>query len=131
MSRREPPLHVAFFLACTAAMLAIALVGPSTATQPSKPSLTPAALLERLKAKPTGDAAASLAEEIRNWFGKTNLSRGPAPKVEGTAVAWAIEVPGAKAPPRVVFEQGAEPITLARVGDTNVYSASTSFPEGT
>ena len=112
-------------------MLSVALVGLAPATQPSKNSLTPAALLERLKAKPTGDAAAGLAEEIRNWFGKANLSRGPAPKIEGTVVAWAIEVPGASAPPKVVFEQGAEPITLARVGDTNVYAARTSFPEGT
>jgi len=71
MSRREPPRHIAFFPALTAAMLSIALVGLTTATQPSKHSLTPAALLERLKAKPISDA--SLFEEIRNWFGKANL----------------------------------------------------------
>jgi len=131
MSRRQRPRHVSFFPTLTAALLSIALVGPATATQPSKNSLTPAALLERLKAKPTGDAAASLAEEIRNWFGTAILSRGPAPKFEGTAVAWAIEVSDAKSAPKVVFEQRAEPITLARVGDTNLYAASTSFPEGT
>ena len=38
--------------------------------------------------------------------------------------------PGASAPPKVVFEQGVEPITLARVGDTSIYAASTNFPEG-
>src|SRR5271166_5444970 len=131
MSRRQTRVHVAYFLALTAAVLSMALVGPATATQSSKNSLTPATLAERLKAKPTGDAAVSLASEIRTWFGKANLSRGPAPKVEGTSVAWAIDVPGASAPPRVVFEQGGEPISLARLGETNVYAASTSFPEGT
>ena len=131
MSRREPPRHVTFLPSLTAALLAIGLVGPGMATQPSKISLTPTSLAERLKTKPTGHAASSLAAEIQNWFGKANLARGPAPKLEGTAVAWAIEVPGAMAPPRVVAEQGAEPLTLARLGDTDIYAAATIFPEGT
>jgi enterochelin esterase-like enzyme len=131
MSRRKPPLHALFFPALTVALLSVALVGPAAAAEPSKNSLTPASLSERLKTKPTGAAAARLSEEIRNWFGTVNLSKGPAPRVEGTVVAWAIEAPGASAPPRIVFEQGAEPVTLARVGDTNVYAAATSFPERT
>ncbi len=131
MNIRNMGVHVAYFLALTAAVLLIAPVGSATAAQPNNKSLTPAALAERLKAKPTGDTAASLAEEIRSWFGKADLSRGPAPKVEGTTVAWAIEVPGASGPPEVVFQHGAEPIALARLGETNVYAAATNFPEGT
>ena len=130
MIREQPPLRILLVTALTVTFLSVGLVGLAAATQPSKSSLTPTALSARLKTEPTGDAATGLAEEIRDWFGKANLSRGPAPKVDGMAVAWAIEAPGASAPPKVIFEQGAEPITLARVGDTNVYAASTSLPVG-
>ena len=90
MSTRQPHLHILSVPAFTVTLLSVGLA-LALATQPGKSSLTPAALLERLKTKPTGEVATTLAEEIRNWFGNTNLSRGPAPKVEGTAVAWAIE----------------------------------------
>jgi hypothetical protein len=99
MSRRQTPLHVLFVPAFTVTLFWFVFVGHAAATQPSKHSLTPAALLERLKTKPSGNDATSLSDEIRNWFGKANLSLGPAPKVEGRAVAWAIEVPGAFAYP--------------------------------
>ncbi len=131
MNRHQTPLYVLLVAAFVATLYLGIFVGHAAATQPSKSSLTPAALRERLNTKPSGDAATVLADEIRNWFGKANLSRGTAPKVEGTDIAWAIEVSGASASPKVVFERGAEPISLARVGETNVYAACTSLPEGT
>ena len=55
----------------------------------------------RLAAKPTGEEARALAEDIRAWFGKDrsgrdNVINGANPKVEGLETAWAIEAPGAK-----------------------------------
>ena len=90
--------------------------------------LTPSALLERLRAKPTGDDASKLADDVRRGFGgKENLLKGPNPKVEGTTVVWAIETPGA---PKVVTEGGKADLTLTRLGGTDVYLAAETLPEG-
>lgn len=102
----------------------------ATAAAPNEESLTPKALGVRLAAWPTVDDAERLAETIRAWFGKDNLSRGPAPKVDGLEVAWAIEVPGDAPAPRVVSEDGAFSLPLIRVGTTDVYAGAVSLPEG-
>ncbi len=93
--------------------------------------LTPAKLSTRLAAKPAGDDAERLAQAIRSWFGKDNLTRGPNPKIDGLEVAWAIEAPAAKAAPEIVSADGAFRQPLVRVGTTDVYAATFPLPEGT
>ncbi len=91
--------------------------------------LTHGELREALKAKPEGMEAAKLADRIRGWFGKENLPKGPAPKLDGLAVAWAVEAPGLKADPYVKSERML--VRLNRVGTTDVYAAVAIMPEGT
>jgi enterochelin esterase family protein len=94
-------------------------------------ALTPLALKEKLASKPSGDAAAQLATAVTDWFGKANLQQGAPPKIEGMDMAWAIEAPGASAPPRVVSSDGTLNLPLARIGTGDLYAATASFPEGT
>jgi enterochelin esterase family protein len=104
---------------------------PGAAPGAEPEGLTPAALSARLRARPENEAALRLAEEVRRWFGgKDALSKGPNPKVDGLAVAWAIEAPGASALPKVVSEDGRTTLTLARLGDTDVYATALNLPEG-
>jgi enterochelin esterase family protein len=114
---------------------AVALViasGAVLADEPAKtPALTATTLAKRLAEKPEGAAAAQLADEITRWFGgKDNLVKGPAPKVEQTTVTWAIDAPGASEPPKVVSEDGTYTLALARIGDSDVYAAVVTLPDG-
>jgi len=86
-------------------------------------ALTPKSLQAALAAKPSGARAGRLAEQIRSYFGKEDLLKGPAPKVDELTVAWALEAPGAKAAPRVVSDDGKFSLPLMRVGKTEVYAA--------
>jgi enterochelin esterase family protein len=83
---------------------------------------------------PTGPAAerlGGLAERIRNWFGKANLPKGPAPKVEELTAAWAIEVEKPEAVVRVVSLDGKVAIPLRRIGTSTVHAVVKDFPDGT
>ncbi|HET6387309.1 MAG TPA: alpha/beta hydrolase-fold protein [Armatimonadota bacterium] len=117
------PPGVALLTVCFAA--APGLAAPARAAK-----LTPETLKAALAAKPQGDDAAQLADQIRGWFGKKNILKGPGPKVDGLNVAWAIEAPGAAAPPEVVSEDGAFRLPLDRVGDTPVYAGAITLPDG-
>jgi enterochelin esterase-like enzyme len=93
--------------------------------------LAPSSLLAQLKAEPKGDEAKALAAQVEKWFGGAeNLKKGPGPKIEGTTVAWAIEIPGASAAPKVVSPDGKSTFPLSRIGDTDVYAAAVALPEG-
>jgi enterochelin esterase-like enzyme len=93
--------------------------------------LTPGTLLTQLKAEPKGDDAKALAAQVQKWFGgDANLKRGPGPKIEGTTVAWAIEVPEASSAPKVVSQDGKSTFALSRIGDTDVYATAVALPEG-
>lgn len=83
-----------------------------------------ATLADRLNAKPTGEAAGKLADEVRNWFGKQDFKKGARPKVDGINVAVAIEVEKPVAAPVVVDEQKGLSLPLTRIGETNLYVAS-------
>ena len=97
--------------------------------QPS--TLSPEALQKRLQEKPTGEAAARLAEEVRQLFGgSAKLAQGPGPKVDGLTLAWAIEAPGPAAAPKVVWDGDQPSITLQRIGDTDVYAAVHTVKDG-
>ena len=92
--------------------------------------LTPSKLSKRLAAKPTGDDAKALADDLTRWFGKANLPKGPGPKSEALEFAWAIEAPGAKTPPEVVSEDGKFQFVLTKIGDTDLYAGTITLPEG-
>ncbi len=110
-------------------VITLTLAAPARAAD----KLSTESLNTRLAAKPTGDAAAALAEEIRAWFGKDrsdkfNVATGANPKVEGLVTAWSIEAPGAKtAAVRLGTDKSLE---LLRVGDTPVFAGVFSLAEG-
>jgi enterochelin esterase family protein len=97
-------------------------------------ALDPAALAAALSAKPAGAEAEQLAGRIRTWFGGTeNLLKGPAPKIDDLAVAWAIEAPGlaASAPAaRVVSDVVAFTLPLVKVGDSGLYAGVATLAHG-
>jgi enterochelin esterase-like enzyme len=96
-------------------------------------TLDPASLSTALAGKPSGAEAEQLAARIRTWFGGSeNLVKGPAPKIDDTSVAWAIEAPGlpANAVPRVVSDVVAFTMPLVRVGDTAVYAGVARLAHG-
>jgi enterochelin esterase-like enzyme len=97
---------------------------------PQDPSLTPRSLSAELAAKPRGAKAEKLAERVRAYFGKEELLKGAAPKIDELAVAWAIEAPDAKAEPRVISDDAKFTLPLIRIGSTNVYSAVTELTSG-
>jgi enterochelin esterase-like enzyme len=109
-------------------LLILSIVAGSAASA-QEPPLTPTGLRTALAAKPSGAEAARLADRVRAAFGKSNLPKGPAPKVEGLNVAWAIEAP-AGAQPRVVSEDSSFSLLLARLGETDVYAGVAVLADG-
>jgi len=114
----------------TALVPAIALVLASLAPAGDGP-LTVAELRAALEKRPTGAEADKLAERVRTWFGKNNLPKGPAPKVEGLDAAWAIEVEKANATVRVVSLDGEHTLSLTRIGQTKVFAITEDFEDET
>jgi enterochelin esterase family protein len=108
-------------------MLFLALTMSATEAVP----LTPQELVTALAAKPRGDDASRLAEQIRETIGAQNLTGGRGVRVDGLNVVWAIEVADAPRAPEVVSEDGKVRIRLKRLGKTPVYTALASFPDGT
>jgi enterochelin esterase family protein len=93
--------------------------------------LTPKRLQAALERKPAGTDAEQLAEGVRKWFGKDALVKGPAAKVDGRTVAWALSLPKSNAAPRVVSAIGKLDLPLQQLGDTDVWVAACEFPNGT
>jgi enterochelin esterase-like enzyme len=91
--------------------------------------LTPKSLQAALAAKPSGAEAERLAERIRGYFGKDNLTRGAAPKIDEVTVAWAMETPDGAANVRVVSTDGKFTLPLMRVGTTGVHAAVTTLAD--
>lgn len=93
-------------------------------------NLTPSKLQQLLAANPTGAAAQKLAEEVKGWFGAPNMKSGAPPRVEDLTVAWAIEAPNAQTPPKVISDTGKYTIPLKQLGNTDVYAAVVTLPNG-
>jgi enterochelin esterase family protein len=92
-------------------------------------------LASRLAERSTGEKAIGLADDIRDWFGKdragrSNLSNGANPKVEGLHTAWAIEAPGAKGVAIVTNGDQRDVYPLTQVGDTPVFAAAIALAPG-
>lgn len=110
--------------------LSIALFATVSHAQTPAAPLSPRSLQMSLAARPAGEDATKLAESVRSWFGREALAKGANPKVDQLDVAWAIETAAAKAP-EVVARNGAFRVPLQRVGNSNVYTATTTLPHGT
>lgn len=111
--------------------LAILFAGTAISARAQSPEpLNHATLSDRLAAKPTGEAAQKLAEEVRNWFGKQDFKNGAKPKVDGINVAVAIEAENPAAVPVVADDNRGVSLQLQRIGDTNLYAASVGLKPG-
>ncbi|MCI0338938.1 MAG: enterochelin esterase [Acidobacteria bacterium] len=109
---------------------AVALMFAFVSLTSQDASLTPRSLRAAIDAKPRGAEAEKLAEGIRAYFGKEELLKGAAPKIDELTIAWAIEAPGAKAGPRVISDDAKFTLPLTRIGSTDVYSAVAELPSG-
>lgn len=109
---------------------ALLFLAANAALAADEPALTPKSLGDALAARPSGSEADKLAERIRGYFGKDNLAKGPGPKIDELTVAWAVEAADAPAPPRVLSSDGSFTLPLVRVGDTPVYAAVATLPNG-
>jgi enterochelin esterase-like enzyme len=115
--------------------LGLLLLATSTLAPPAgaADTLSIPALSARLAAKPAGEDAQALAEDVRAWFGKdrtgkNNVIGGANPKVEGLETAWAIEAPEAKA--AAVVTSDGKSLPLTRIGDTPIFAATYPFAHG-
>jgi enterochelin esterase-like enzyme len=95
--------------------------------------LSTPALNARLEGKPTGEAAAALADDVRAWFGKDrsgkfNVAAGANPRVEGLLTAWAIEAPEART--AAVKLEGDKTLELVRIGETPVFARVVPLAHG-
>src|SRR5262245_35379438 len=75
-------------------------------------------LSARLEAKPTGQDAEALANDVRAWFGKNRA--GASPKIDQLLTAWAVEGPDANS--AAVALVGGKSLPLTRIGDTPVFA---------
>ena len=128
-----PPLaklSVAKFRVQALAWSLLTLITLAPAAQDTPPTVQ--SLERALAANPKGADAEKLAQRIRAVIGPdiANLAKPPAPKIDELAVAWAIEVPNATAPPRVVSDESQFSLPLTRVGETNVYAGVKHFGWG-
>ena len=87
-------------------------------------------LSDALHAKPTGDAAKKLADDVRAWFGKQDFKKGAKPKVDGINVAFALEAENPAIPPVIVDTEKGLSLELTHIGETNLYVASIGLRPG-
>ena len=112
-----------------AATVLLLLLGATPAPAQDQP-LTHDLLRKGLAAKPKGNDATQLADRIRAWFGKENLTRGATVKVEGLNAAWAVELPGVTGTIQVTSDDPQFRLPMIRVGPTDVYAATTTLSDG-
>lgn len=73
-----------------------------------------------------------LTAQVRTAFGNANLKNAPNPKVNGLEVLWAIETTDAGTEGVVVEDTLSDyKLPLKRLGDTNIYAASATYPDKT
>ena len=94
------------------------------------PPMTVNQLSESLRARPAGAEADALANKVRAWFGPDNLKKGPQPKVDRLAVAWAVEIPSSVSDRIVAVKSPERRIPLQRIGATDVYATVQPLANG-
>ena len=92
--------------------------------------LTPQSAQLALRSNPQGEAATQLANRLRGWFGAENLKKGSNPKVQELDATWAIEAPGAQKV-SVISTTSDWRLPLAKLGNSDVWAASATLPDGT
>ena len=105
-----------------AVMGSIFISGIATAQSPKE-------MQAALRANPSGAEANGLADKIRNWFGAANIVKGPNPKVSELDTVWAIEAPGATNA-KVISDTSKFTLTLTKLGESNIFAAGATLPEG-
>jgi enterochelin esterase-like enzyme len=97
-------------------------------------TFTPKSLEAALSAKPDGPGAERLAEQVRTYFGGSEvLAKGAPAKVDELSVAWALEVPSLPAnapPPRVVSDVVHFNMPLTKVGAGGLYAGVATLAHG-
>ena len=84
-------------------------------------------LRARLAANPMGDDARKLAGEILKWAGRDSST----PKTEDLDVTWVYPAPRGATEVKVISVDRKRTISLKRVGETDMFVASETFPDGT
>lgn len=113
-------------------LISLAIAVPTVAQKP-EPPLTATMLKQALKRPPRGDRAAKLAERIYALYGNRDMNGSIVPISEDKGrfdVAFAIAAPGARETPKLVMETKTPEIVLQRLGETALYVATTTQPEG-
>src|SRR5262249_8440734 len=96
---------------------------------PQEP-LNPSALRAAIAINPKGEDADKLADRIREYFGREEILKGPAPKIDELTVAWALETAPNQPAPKVVGDTSKMLVPLTRIGTSNVYAAAGSMAHG-
>ena len=120
MTTLLPPIAPRFLL-----LVLALLVRPAAARAADEPPASPIeSLRKRLADDPKGDDARALADDIRKYVGP--VARGP--KVDGLDVTWTVKVDDGSTP--VLVGDGNFRLPFIRVGETDLYVASTRFRDG-
>jgi len=100
--------------------------------QPAIPQepLNPQSLRAALALNPKDEDANRLAERVREYFGKEEILKGSAPKIDELTVAWAIEVAPNQPAPKIVGDTAKMLVPMPRIGTTNVYAVVVSMGHG-
>ncbi len=100
--------------------------------QPALPQepLNPQSLRAALALNPKDEDANRLAERVREYFGKEEILKGSAPKIDELTVAWAIEIAPNQPAPKIVGDTAKMLLPMPRIGTTNVYAVVVSMGHG-
>jgi enterochelin esterase-like enzyme len=117
----------------TALGLSVLLSIAVTARARAADELSVQSLRSRLAARPTGEAAETLARDVRAWFGKdrngrNNVVNGANPKVEGLETAWAIDAPDTKT--AAVVTSDGKSLPLVHIDGTSLFAATWTLADG-
>ncbi len=103
---------------------ALLVVGLASAASAQEPFNT-AILRQKLSEHPTGDTAKVLAGAVRRWYGN-----GLGPKVEELDATWMVASETPLNDVKVVSDDSPFTLPLQRIGDTDVYVGTATFPDG-
>jgi enterochelin esterase family protein len=118
----------------------LVLLAPLSVTLPAVQAQEPPTPLSPVRLRTelsTRKQEKSLESQLRSFFPADQLANGAKPKTENTpeglTIAWAIEAPGLKdktAPQVVTDDPNFPPLTLTRIGKTDLYAGTAFQPQG-
>ncbi len=115
-------------------LVGLVLALPTFAQQPETP-FNATTLRDALKRPPYGEKAEALAKSIRALFKNPDTLRVgtllPAHENNGTLdLVFLVDAPNVTEPPKLVMETKAPEFTLEQLGETSLYYATTTQPDG-